>query len=374
MPVVPHASTDVSRQAPVVTTEPYDLILVYEASRMLAEARTLDEIRVIRSFAAAAQAYAQKARLGLDAQNDAAVISIEATIRLGEVLAEMRLSGERATGYAPLRVDSQVGTPPSTLADLGVTGRESAQAQALAASAGEVRQFIYRSRTGGNPVTLGRAERVARNAAAARKRAARLAATPTLPPTCDLRCGDFMNVLVDLSDGSVDLILTDPPYEAEHLPLWSDLGAFAARVLKPDGMLATMSGHAHLPDVMARLGEHLPYRWAMAYLTPGPAADLHVIRVTTHWKPVLVYGSRARWLHGDVARSDGRDKEHHAWGQSVSGMEDLLRRLADPGQVICDPFAGGGTTAVVALAYGCSFVGSELDESTFDVALRRLAA
>ena len=58
------------------------------------------------------------------------------------------------------------------------------------------------------------------------------------------------------------------------------------------------------------------------------------------------------------------------WGQSVSGMG----LLADPSQVVCDPFAGGGTTAVVALGCGCSLIGAESDEATFEVALRRPAA
>lgn len=189
----------------------------------------------------------------------------------------------------------------------------------------------------------------------------------------DIRLGDFRAVLADIPDGSLDLILTDPPYPAEFLPLWTDLAKFAAVKLAPHGMLAAMSGQIHLPEVYARLGEHLTYRWTMAYLMAGAANVVHARRVSTMWKPVLVYGSSGRRLH-DVATSKAADKDFHGWGQSETGMYDLLRLLADPGATVCDPFVGGGTTAVVAQAHGCHFVGAEIDEGTYRTATKRLAA
>lgn len=188
----------------------------------------------------------------------------------------------------------------------------------------------------------------------------------------DIRLGDFREVLADIPDGSVDLILTDPPYPAEFLPLWSDLAIFAKRVLSPSGVLAAMSGQTHLPGVFQRLGEHLTYRWTMAYLMSGSANVVHARRVSTMWKPVLVYGSSDRRLH-DVATSKAADKEFHGWGQSESGFYDLISLLADPGAVVCDPFLGGGTTAVVAAARGCHFIGAEVDEAVFATAKARLA-
>lgn len=189
----------------------------------------------------------------------------------------------------------------------------------------------------------------------------------------DIRLGDFRTALADIPDESIDLILTDPPYPAEFLPLWSDLAVFARRVLTPSGVLAAMSGQTHLPEVYARLGEHLRYRWTMAYLMSGAANVVHARRVSTMWKPVLIYGSSDRRLH-DVATSKAADKEFHGWGQSESGTYDLLRLLADPGYTVCDPFVGGGTTAVVAIAHGCHFVGAEADAEVHARAVRRLAA
>lgn len=44
-----------------------------------------------------------------------------------------------------------------------------------------------------------------------------------------------------------------------------------------------------------------------------------------------------------------------------------------PGQVILDPFMGGGTTGVSAVQSGRKFIGVELDADHFETALRRVS-
>ena len=342
--------------------EPRSLAILAQGAQMLAEARSLDDFKVVRDLALTAQQYARKRGLGLEAQNTAGVIAAEAAIREGEVLKQMAEAGERmARGDAM----SQNGT---SLPDLGITRKEASESMALFDQADAVRDAAAKSKAGNKPVTLGRLARVARDAAA---NARPSPLVPDLPATCDLRLGDFREVLAAVPDASVDVILTDPPYPAEFLPLWDSLGRFAKRVLKPGGLLVAMSGQLHLPEVMPLLGASLPYRWTIAYLMPGAAAVVHARKVNTMWKPVLVYGGSERRLF-DVVRSDGAAKSHHGWGQSESGFAELLRLVADPGQTICDPFTGGGTTAVVALAAGCPFVGAEIDKATYEMARRRL--
>lgn len=341
------------------------LAVLSQGARMLAEARTLDDFRHVRVLALAAQHYARKKGLGLAAQNDAGMVAAEAAIREGEVLIAMREAGERWVGRPQ---KSENGTP--TLAELGITRKEAAEAMALASQAEAVREHAATSKAGKKPITLGRLERIARNHAAADRRPV---APPSQPQGCDIRHGDFREVLADVADGSVDVVLTDPPYPEEYLPLWSDLGIFAARVLKPDGLLVAMSGQLHLPEVYARLGEHMKYRWTIAYIATGNATVIHARRIHSMWKPVVVYGGTSRRLY-DVAKSGFAEKRDHEWGQSESGFADLLRLVADPGALICDPFLGAGTTAVVALRQGCSFIGAELQEHHYQTALKRVAA
>jgi len=203
--------------------------------------------------------------------------------------------------------------------------------------------------------------------------------------TADCRLGDFRTTLSDLIPGSVDAVITDPPYPREYLPLWSDLGEHAAKWLKPGGILAAMSGQTHLPEVIMRLGEHLDYHWTVAYLTPGgQAVQVFPRNVNTFWKPVLIYrngdGPKPEWF-GDVTRSDVNDNDNRRqvgggdrrWAQSESGMADLIRRLTRPGELIVDPFMGAGTTGVAALALKRRFTGCEISAVDHATAAGRLS-
>src|SRR5205814_2114548 len=65
------------------------------------------------------------------------------------------------------------------------------------------------------------------------------------------------------------------------------------------------------------------------------------------------------------------DKRFHAWGQSESGMGQLVDRLTLPGQLVCDPFLGGGTTAVACLRLGRRFVGCDINAEALKMARLR---
>lgn len=182
----------------------------------------------------------------------------------------------------------------------------------------------------------------------------------------------------DIADESVDCIITDPPYPKEFLPTFSELGELAARVLKPGGSCIVMSGQSYLPEVMRRLGEHLTFHWVCAYLTPGgQAVQLWERNVNTFWKPLLWYVKPPRstdsW-HGDVIKSavNDNDKRFHDWGQSESGIADIVDRFSFPGQIVLDPFVGGGTTGVVAVRLGRKFIGVDIDSDQIAIATKRL--
>jgi hypothetical protein len=100
------------------------------ACRLLAEARSVDEVRSIRDVAEAARVYAREVRLGLEAQNDAAEINLRAERRLGELLADAPLQNggdaARARSHAATEVRPR-------LRDLGISKSQSSRWQALAA-------------------------------------------------------------------------------------------------------------------------------------------------------------------------------------------------------------------------------------------------
>ena len=113
----------------------------------------------------------------------------------------------------------------------------------------------------------------------------------------------------------------------------------------------------------------------MSYLTPGAGSPLlYQKRVNTFWKPVLwfVKGDFKGDYVGDVLKSPESDKRFHEWGQSLGGMQDIIKRLTNPGDVILDPFLGGGTTGAAAVAMARKFIGSDIEQKNIDISFERI--
>jgi DNA modification methylase len=74
-----------------------------------------------------------------------------------------------------------------------------------------------------------------------------------------------------------------------------------------------------------------------------------------------------------TAFDDGGDEYDHF----ASYPDELVRRCllagSREGDTVLDPFSGSGTTGVVALRHGRSFVGIELNPSYVEMARRRIA-
>jgi ParB-like chromosome segregation protein Spo0J len=200
-------------------------------------------------------------------------------------------------------------------------------------------------------------------------------------PGWKLLHGDLEQRLAELDPGCVDLIVTDPPYSDEALPLWSTLARVAAHVLRPGGILCALTGNIRLPEVIAALGEHLSYCWQYAQPLPGSNTRILRVNVLQTWKPWLAYSNgpwpsgRVDW-HPDTLDPSVRAKDRYRWQQGGEPAGMLVDALTDPDGLVCDPFCGTGTYGAVALKQGRRFLGVELDHDRFAGAaasLRELA-
>lgn len=177
---------------------------------------------------------------------------------------------------------------------------------------------------------------------------------------------------------NVAAIITDPPYVGDSIPLYEKLRDFAVDVLPEGAPLVVMAWQAILPDVFEIMRhDDLAYRWTICWRYDNTANTTdHHRRVFDCWKPVLVYhkGSmpkNARQFRDEIL-SPGPDKRFHKWGQSVEGMERLVTSFSEPDELVCDPFLGGGATAVAAIQTARRFVGCDIDSKAIATTRGRL--
>lgn len=187
----------------------------------------------------------------------------------------------------------------------------------------------------------------------------------------DFRLGDFEEVFANIPDGSVDCIITDPPYPYQFIECWSKLSRVAKRLLKPNGFCVAYSGQMYLPEVMKRMSENLDYYWTFAVYHEGQTQIVNGINLMCRWKPVLIFQNGKKKIENtfqDYFISEQREKTGHDWQQSKSGVGYLIEMFTKPNDLIVEPFAGSGTTLLVAKQKGRRVIGAEIDEQTYNIA------
>ena len=196
----------------------------------------------------------------------------------------------------------------------------------------------------------------------------------------EVRCGDFREMLADIPDGSVDAVVSDPPYDTPGVPLYSDLSEFASRVLKPGRLLVAYCGKVDLPEQLSRLGEHLEYVWIGAVFLPGRHTELRSRMVRGRWRPVAIFSAgkyRPRHWLIDAFTSEGNGAKgptDHRWQQSVGPFVRWVEQVTEPGELVVDPFCGSGTTGLACQATGRRFVGADIDPASVSLTIERLRA
>jgi hypothetical protein len=178
-----------------------------------------------------------------------------------------------------------------------------------------------------------------------------------------------------LDDGAVDLFLIYPPYS--EIDLYASLAELAAVKLKPGRLCLVYSGQLYLLSVMEAMSQHLTYWWTFAIDFSGSHCAIHSRRVQNAWKPILAFAKpplkpAPEWVTDHLA-GGGRDKKFHDWGQDESEVVYLINHLTHPGDLIVDPFCGGGTVPAACKSQGRRWLATEIDKTTALIARKRLA-
>ncbi len=187
--------------------------------------------------------------------------------------------------------------------------------------------------------------------------------------------GDARLLSSSIPDNSIDLIFTDPPYPGQYLPLYEWLGKEAARVLKPGGFLLAYAGVYHKAQVMRSLSLELDYFWDFVSANLGNAPIMWQRKIISRHKSILAFVKGKGLPRCNVVSlwsGSGEDKRFHVWGQDESTARYYIDCFSILGDMIWDPFCGGGTTLVACKVLNRNFIAYEIDPITADIARKRL--
>ncbi len=224
----------------------------------------------------------------------------------------------------------------------------------------------------------------------------------------ELRLGAWEDVLADVP--TVGAVITDPPY-SDRTHAGHDDGATLANRgswARSDGGSDRCRPRRALSYDAWGYDDQVRFANAWAPRCTGWSVILSDSEQTLDWRrvweahgrtgfqplPIVIPGMTVR-LAGDgpsswaIYANVSRPKALHKWGtldgayrgnqgerEHIGGkplwlMRALIRDYTKPGDLICDPCAGAATTLLAAAIEGRRAIGAEVDEETFELAVKR---
>lgn len=224
-----------------------------------------------------------------------------------------------------------------------------------------------------------------------------------------LSLGDSRLLLKDIPDHSVDLLLTDPPYNiGKHstgnikLPgrcaLNNDVAEWDLvdfnpeewcdefiRVLKPTGNLFIFTTYNQLGRWHATLDHRFDTTQFMIWHKTNPAPKIFKAGFLNSCEMIFCcWNKKHRWnfisqqeMHNFIEspicmRPERLSNPKHPAQKPISVLQKIIRIASESGDVILDPFMGVGSTGVAAIELGRKFIGFEINKEYFVAAEKRI--
>lgn len=217
-----------------------------------------------------------------------------------------------------------------------------------------------------------------------------------------LYLGDAREILPTL--GKVDHIITDPPYSerthkghdtassgqsaqgrdsADRASLGyaalsqSDAAVLAGVMAECPGWVVWMTDYTLAPVISTELGRAGRYVFApLPFFQAGRSVRLAGDGPCSWTDRIVVSRTKAqsKWgtLRGGYIAGEGWNDKERMGGKPTRLMQLIVDDYSRPGDVVCDPFMGAGTTGVAAVKAARDFIGIEIDSAAFDIACRRI--
>lgn len=203
----------------------------------------------------------------------------------------------------------------------------------------------------------------------------------------ELIIGNCIEEMKKIEDQSVDLILTDPPYNAknigpnkreyslgrmqlpekEYKKFCKDWFREAKRISKAIVFTPGIANTHNYPQ---------PF-WQIAWHKPA-SVSFNRMGGFNAWEPIFIYGKPTERLGQDYWRQDtlnlkkGPERKHPC-PKPLPLMDWLVQKFSKPNDLILDPFAGSGTSLLSAKRFGRRFIGIDLNPEYIEICKKRLA-
>ena len=233
--------------------------------------------------------------------------------------------------------------------------------------------------------------------------------------------GDCLEKMKEIPDGSVDLILTDPPYGTTQCkwdsivplePMWEQL----KRIIKPNGAIVMTASQPFTSVLVSSNLKMFKYDWV--WRKPKGTGHLNAKKQPMRDKEdIVVFYSKQCTYNPQKTRGtpykDKAGKNHsantsmtdnygaytnkrednngfrypkqvqefpvvergtlHPTQKPVALMEYLIKTYTNEGETVLDFTMGSGSTGVAAKNLNRDFIGIELDEGYFKIAEKRIS-
>ena len=233
----------------------------------------------------------------------------------------------------------------------------------------------------------------------------------------NLMKGDCLELMKSIPDGSVDLILTDPPYQATACswdsiipfePMWAEL----KRIIKPNGAIVLFGSEPFSSLLRVSNLKMFKYDWVWDKKKPGAIgiAKYQPLRYTENisvfykkrcnYFPIMTPRNKIKvsrnYSHSQInhetlgAMSENKEYTEkypsnilefsnanqkcklHPTQKPTGLLEYLIKTYTQEGETVLDFTMGSGSTGVACVNTNRNFIGIEMDENYFNIAESRI--
>ena len=205
--------------------------------------------------------------------------------------------------------------------------------------------------------------------------------------------GDCLELMKGIPDGSIDMVLCDPPYGMafqsgyrtiryekikgdQSLHWLDDFVEEIFRVSKDNTAHYMFCSFHHIDTFKQAIQKRFKVKNIITWVKnntsmgdlKGDFAPKTEFIIFFHKGRRLINGKR----DSNVFEYSKTRNELHPTQKPVDMTEYMLSKFSDEGDVILDPFMGSGTTGVACINTNRKFIGIELDKEYFNIAKKRI--